>query len=86
MRKRKITYDYTILLERIEQVFDTQIAFGKAMNISEATISKKLTNKSDWRQDEIMAACKVLGIKKEFISEIFFSEKDPSIKENFFYD
>ena len=86
MGKRKVNYDYSILLERIEHIYGSQIAFGKAMNISEATISKKLLNKVDWKQSEIERACKVLGIKKEYIAEVFFKVKENEDQENFFYD
>lgn len=85
-KKGKIVYDYSLLIDRIDTLYGSQLEFAKAMGISVSTISKKLSNKVDWRQDEIEKACKVLGIKKEFISKIFFNTKDQLDKDDFFYD
>lgn len=65
-------YDYSKLKGKIVEVFTTQIEFARAMGLSERTISLKLSNKIDWKQSEIVRACKLLRIPKEEMDSYFF--------------
>lgn len=72
---RDIKYDYSELRGRIVTIFGTNGDFGKAMGMSSATISYKLTNKSDFTQSEISKAVDLLKLDKADIGKIFFTEK-----------
>lgn len=64
---------YSKLRGRIREKYGTQAAFSTAMNAHPATISNKLTGKSDWNRAEIELACRLLGISAETVHEYFFS-------------
>ncbi len=66
-------YNYAALLGKIVETFGTQANFSKAMGLSEHTISQKLNGKSEWRQTEILKACRLMGIEKEHIPKYFFA-------------
>lgn len=66
-------YDYNKLKGKIIEVFGTQREFAKAMKLSERTMTLKLNNKIDWKQSEIVEACRLLGIKEEEVMEYFFA-------------
>lgn len=66
-------YDYSKLRGKIREVFGTQDKFAKILEISEATLSKKLNNGSEFTQKEIRIACDCLGIKPCEIPLYFFS-------------
>lgn len=68
-------FDYSKLRGKIREVFGTQEEFAKAMNISAATVSDKLNNKTDWTQKEIDTIVKLLNIPKDRIPIYFFTEK-----------
>lgn len=68
-------FDYSKLRGKIREVFGTQQEFAKAMNISAATISDKLNNKTDWTQKEIDTIVNLLNIPKDRIPIYFFTEK-----------
>ena len=70
-----MSYDYCKLRGKIVEVFGTQSAFAKEINMSERTLSLKLNNKLYWVQDEITVACKLLGISEEDAHDYFFNLK-----------
>ena len=45
-------YDYSKLCGRIKEIFGTQEAFAKEIQMSSTTLIKKLSNKVKFRQDE----------------------------------
>lgn len=55
-------YDYSKLKGKIAEVYGTQGAFAKAMNITKASLSNKLRNKNFFKQDEIVVAMELLSI------------------------
>jgi transcriptional regulator with XRE-family HTH domain len=69
---KMLKFDYSKLKGKIKEIYDTQINFAKAMNLSEKTISDKLNNKIFFGQDEIIKACELLQIPFEEISLYFF--------------
>ena len=54
--------NYSKLKGIIREKYKTQEAFAKALDLSLATLSKKLNNQSQWTCSEIMKACELLGI------------------------
>ena len=63
---------YAKLRGKIREVFGTQGAFACELGMDEATLSKKLNNKTEWTREEIEKACKILGIPKNNLHEYFF--------------
>lgn len=64
---------YSKLRGAIRDKFHTQEAFAKAMNVSETTLSNKLTGKTEWSRQEIEDACRLLGIPIAEAHEYFFA-------------
>ena len=46
-----MAYNYSKLLGKITEKFGTQASFAKSMNISERSLSLKLTNKVPFKQE-----------------------------------
>lgn len=68
-------FDYNKLRGRIREVFGTQEEFGKAIGLSNTSISAKLNNKVEWSQHEINKAVDALGLSDNEIFAYFFTEK-----------
>ena len=68
-----MSYNYSKLNGRITEKFGTQAEFAKEMNLSERSISLKLNNKVEWKQDEILHASKLLGFPQIEIPNYFFN-------------
>lgn len=66
-------YKYSALTGKIIEVFGTQGGFATALGVSERTLSLRLNNKLQWRQDEILRASELLHITKEDIPRYFFA-------------
>ncbi len=67
--------DYRKLRGKIKEVFGTQSNLAEKMNVSRATLSDKLNQKSDFSHSEIILMCECLGISKNEISTYFFTLK-----------
>lgn len=68
-------YDYSKLSGKIAEICATQGAFSIDMKLSERSISLKMNNKREWKQNEISRACSVLGIQAKEIPEYFFNHE-----------
>ena len=68
-------FDYSKLRGRIREKFKTESAFGKAMNLSHNSISKKLNGHILFVQNEIDKAIVLLEIPDDEISTYFFTTK-----------
>lgn len=68
-------YDFSKLKGKIKELFGTQEAFANAMGISPPTMSYKLNGVTEWTQDEIVKAIKLLNIPPEEIHVYFFTQK-----------
>ena len=66
-------YDYSRLLGRITERFGTQRRFAAEMEMSDHSMSKKLSGKMPWKQREIATACSLLGIRTDEIGIYFFT-------------
>lgn len=67
-----MAYDYAKLDGLITEKFRTRHNFGKAMKLSERSISLKMSGKREWKQSQIDRACEVLGIQDSEICDYFF--------------
>lgn len=74
-KKIKIPYDYSALEKLIKSVYGTISAFGKAMNLSERTMSLKMNSLIPWTQPEMEEAAELLGFPKADIQIYFFTLK-----------
>ncbi|MSU03219.1 DUF739 family protein [Tissierella pigra] len=70
-----MTFNYNKLRRKIIEKFSTQLAFSRAMRVSERTLSLKLNGKIYFTQDEIALATELLGIPQEEIQVYFFTSK-----------
>ena len=70
-----IEYDYSKLYGKIREKEKSNAVFSSKLGISERTLSLKLNNKVDFRQNEITKACDILEIPVEEISQYFFAYK-----------
>lgn len=68
-------YNYAKLNGRIVEICGTQGVFAERMGMSEVSISKRLNNKLEWRQTEMLKAAKILELGVSEIVVYFFSPK-----------
>lgn len=67
--------DYSNLKGEIKKKYPRQSDFAAAMGVHPASISAKLNGKSEWKGDEIVTACGLLGISLDEAAEYFFTPK-----------
>ena len=67
-----MSFDYSALRGRIVERYGTTTAFAEKIGMSRSSLSLKLNNKSDWKQNEIENARCALGITISEISKYFF--------------
>lgn len=67
-----MSYNYSKLRGKIIEKFGTLGEFSKAMKWSERTNGLKLNGRVEWKQNEIITATRLLGIKSEDIDVYFF--------------
>lgn len=67
-------YDYSKLQGKIVEKFKNNGNFATKMGLSERTISLKINNKVDFKQNEITKACKLLNIPNSKINDYFFTK------------
>lgn len=67
-------YNYSKLLGAIREKCATQAIFAERMGMSERSLSLRLNNKREWKQDEIVRACEVLGIEHSNVMLYFFNK------------
>lgn len=70
-----MAFNYDRLRGRIREVYGTQEAFAKDLNISTVSLSKKLNGEVNFTQEEIDKACKLLNIPPMYIPVYFFTPK-----------
>ncbi len=70
-----IEFDYSKLRGKIREVYETEEAFAKALDISSVTLSKLFNNKSKWTHPLINKSCDLLGIDYNYIYVYFFTKK-----------
>ncbi len=60
---------------RIVEIFGSQREFAKAIGISEVTVAKKLNNKSEFSQNDIVEWCNALQISSDDVGSYFFANE-----------
>ncbi len=68
-------FEYSKLRGKIVEKFGSIENFSIAMKITSTTMGLKLSNRSMWKQDEIIIACSLLEISKDSIPDYFFCRK-----------
>ena len=68
-------YNYSKLKGKIREIYETHEVFAKVIGISTVSLSKKLNNLVDWKQEEIEKTVNALGIAPEDICVYFFTKK-----------
>lgn len=71
----KVVHDYRKLKGKIVEVFDNPGDFCRAMDLSSASYSRKINNRSDWKQDEIERSVVLLGLSVNDIPDYFFTPR-----------
>lgn len=68
-------YDYSKLIGRIVEMFQTRKNFAKTMEMSVSALSNKLHCTSSFSQDEIFRIIKLLQISPDEVMAYFFTLK-----------
>ena len=79
-----MTFNYSKLRGKIVEVYGSIAEFSDHSKMSRATIFSRFRGESNWRQDEIIEACNLLGIAQNEIATYFFDEqvvKSPTERE-----
>lgn len=71
-RGDNLSFDYSRLRGKIKEKCKTQERFANMLNISPASLSDKLNEKSDFSHSEITRACQILDIPVGKIPDYFF--------------
>lgn len=74
-RKEGEKMSYSKLRGRIREVLGSEKAFADAMGMDVSTLSLKLNGKAEWKQMEMISACKLLGIPISEVHLYFFVAK-----------
>jgi transcriptional regulator with XRE-family HTH domain len=67
--------DYKRLKLKIKEVFDTQEAFAKAMEMSQTALNQRLNGVVEWKTSDIAKACDLLNIPLAEAHLYFFTQK-----------
>lgn len=70
-----IVFDFSELKGRIISRYQQYALFAEAMSLSRAQLSERLNSKTNFKPDEIILACELLGIPAEEIGNYFFTPK-----------
>lgn len=68
-------FDYRKLKRRITEKFDSQKEFAKVFGISQNSLSKKLTNKTQFSSGDIEKMCNLLDLREYEIGDYFFKKR-----------
>lgn len=65
--------NYQKLKGKIKEVYNTQEAFGVAMEMSKSAISGRINGLVEWKTPEVVKACEVLNIPLSEAHLYFFT-------------
>ena len=68
-----MSYNYNKLDGKITEHFGNRYLFAQALGLSENTLSKKMSSKVQWKQDEMSKACELLKIPIKEMHAYFFN-------------
>lgn len=69
-----MSYNYSKLRGRIKEKYETQENLAKKMGLSKISLSKKLNNKIEFKQDEIKKMINLLEINENEVAIYFFNK------------
>ncbi|UDM78900.1 DUF739 family protein [Vagococcus fluvialis] len=75
-----MSFNYSVLLGRITEVYGTQYNFAVAIGMSERSLSLKLNNKVPWKAPEIARAIELLNFEEKDIGRVFFNQEVQTIE------
>lgn len=78
-----MSFDYSKLYGRIREKFGTQAEFAREINMSERTLSLKLSGKRAWTQLDIDKAIKSLELSESDIPSYFFKRNVQNIEQEY---
>ncbi|EIJ70668.1 toxin-antitoxin system, antitoxin component, Xre family [Fusobacterium necrophorum subsp. funduliforme ATCC 51357] len=67
-----MTYNHSKLRGKIKEVIGSEVKFAKLLGISQATLSAKLNNKSDFTRAQILMITEKLNLSQEEFYDVFF--------------
>ena len=67
-----MVYDYGSLRGKIVEKCGTIEKFSSEIGITSVSVGRKLSNKSEWKKDEIVNSCNVLSLDFSQIPQYFF--------------
>lgn len=73
MSRTTLKYNYSKILGIMREQKMTQRDLAQKIGISEVSLNKKLTNKTQFKQDEMASILTVLGFSVHDVATIFFS-------------
>lgn len=73
MSRTTSKYNYSKILGIMREQKMTQRDLAQKIGISEVSLNKKLTNKTQFKQDEMSSILTVLGFSVHDVATIFFS-------------
>ncbi|KAB0552228.1 DUF739 family protein [Fusobacterium necrophorum subsp. funduliforme] len=68
----RMTYNHSKLRGKIKEVIGSEVKFAKLLGISQATLSAKLNNKSDFTRAQILMITEKLNLSQEEFYDVFF--------------
>lgn len=70
-----IIYDYSKLLGKIKEKYNTQKNFADALGIGNTSLNQRLNNKLEWTQDEMKKTMILFDEPLSKVNEYFFTKK-----------
>ncbi len=68
-------FSYSKLLGKIKECFGSQTVFAEKISLSAKSLSAKLNGRCEWKQSEMLKACKLLSIDTKDLHLYFFADK-----------
>lgn len=75
MKEEKEQYDYSELLGLIKTHCGTQAKFAELIGVSPLSLSGRLSNRLQFKQDEIAIAQRTFGLSASALQRVFFTKK-----------
>ncbi len=77
-----MSLNYAKLNWKIAEVCGTQGNLARRIGLSEHTVSKKLSQKVEFKVSEILRIAEVLGLKSEDIGDYFFTVNTQNFEQS----
>lgn len=68
-----MSLNYSKLRGKIVEKCGTLEEFSRQIDMTPTSIGRKIANKSEWKQSEIIKACDILGLETSKIPDYFFA-------------